>query len=52
MKKLLSLLALAVLTPGIFAAENIYRGNSKDDKDLVCCYMSGRCVLSFLILYL
>ena len=42
MKKLLVLAMIAGLAMGAFAAENIYRGNSKDAKDLVACYMGGR----------
>ena len=42
MKKLLVLSMIAGLAAGAFAAENIYRGNSKDAKDLVCTYMGGR----------
>ena len=39
MKKLLVFAAVAGLAVVGFAAESIYRGNSKD---LVCCYMGGR----------
>ncbi len=38
MKKFLVISMVAGLTMGVFAAENIYRGNTKD---LVACYMSG-----------
>ena len=39
MKKLLVFSMVAGLALGVFAAENIYRGNTKD---LVACYMGGR----------
>ena len=42
MKKLMVFSMVAGLALGSFAAENIYRGNSKNAKDLVCCYMGGR----------
>ncbi len=42
MKKLLALAMVVGLASVGFAAESIYRGNSKDAKDLVCTYMGGR----------
>ena len=42
MKKALALSLCAVLSFGAFAAENIYKGNSKDAKDLLCTYMGGK----------
>ncbi len=42
MKKMISLLMAAGLICGCFAAENIYKGNSKDQKDFICCYQGGR----------
>jgi len=42
MKKALALSLCAVLSFGAFAAESIYKGNSKDAKDLLCTYMGGK----------
>ena len=39
MKKLLALLLIAFMAMGAFAADNIYRGSTKD---LVACYQGGR----------
>ena len=42
MKKLALISMALTLSLGTFAAESIYRGNSKDAKDLVCTYMGGK----------
>ena len=42
MKKLAMVAAAVCVSLGSFAAESIYRGNSKDAKDLVCTYMGGK----------
>ena len=42
MKKLALISMALTLSLGTFAAESIYRGNSKDSKDLVCTYMGGK----------
>ena len=36
MKKFFAIPFVAVLALGSFAAETIYRGNSKDAKDIIC----------------
>ena len=42
MKKFLAFSMAAGLALAGFAAENIYKGNSKKAEDLVCCYQGGR----------
>ena len=42
MKKLMTLAMIAGLSLGSFAVDTIYRGNSKDAKDIICYYMGGR----------
>ena len=42
MKKLLVLSMVAGLALGGFAAEKIYRGNSTEDKDIICYYQGSR----------
>ena len=42
MKHIALLTMICGLALTAFAADNIYRGNSKDAKDLVCCYQGGK----------
>lgn len=42
MKKFLAFSMVAGLALAGFAADNIYKGNSKKAEDLVCCYQGGR----------
>ena len=42
MKKLALVATAICLSLGSFAADDVYRGNSKDAKDLVCCFVGGK----------
>ena len=42
MKKLLACAMIAGLAMGTFAIDKIYRGNSTDDKDIVCYFQGGK----------
>lgn len=42
MKKTIALALLCGLTMGCFAAETIYRGDSKQPKDVICYYQGGK----------
>ncbi|MBQ7207000.1 MAG: hypothetical protein IJS01_04300 [Lentisphaeria bacterium] len=42
MKKLLTIALAAGFVLGCSAAEKIFKGNSKNDKDMLCCYMGGK----------
>ena len=42
MKKMITILMAAGLVCGCFAVDSIYRGNSKEPKNLVCCYVGGK----------